>query len=74
MLKKIIIGFTVSITVIYALLTITYRPIQAQPQPADQDIFAKLDAISKDQKEILGQLKDIMEELNIIKIRISQNQ
>ena len=74
MIKKIFIGSAVSIAVIYALLTITNRPIQAQDQPADQDISAKLEEISKSQKEIIDQLKMVREELNTIKIRISQNQ
>lgn len=74
MVKKIIIGFAISIAVIYALLTITYRPIQAQPEPVEQDISAKLEEISKGQKDIIDQLKTIKEELGVIKIRVTQNQ
>jgi hypothetical protein len=74
-MKKFLAVIAVFITGIACGLILTYGPLHAQSSaPSEGDIMAKLDEISKDQKEMMAAINSIREELQIIKIRITQNQ
>ncbi|MCX5668250.1 MAG: hypothetical protein NTY34_08130 [Candidatus Omnitrophica bacterium] len=55
-------------------MILTYGPLHAQGAISEGDIMAKLNKISKGQEEMMAALNSIKEELQIIKIRITQNQ
>lgn len=70
-MKKILIG---SIIFIICFLILTHGALRAQSAVNEGDVMAKLKDIASSQKEILDALNSIKEEVQIIKIRITQNQ
>ncbi len=73
-MKKILAVATVFIAGIACGLVFTYGPLHAQESAGVGDIMAKLDEISKSQEETAAALNSIKEELQIIKIRVTQSQ
>ncbi|GEM_PF-3350069 len=56
-------------------LIVTVKAVRAQEEVQDtMGLSAKLDQILENQKAIAGQLDAIKQELNIVKIRITQQQ
>lgn len=69
-MKNILITVFIVLAFMVTSLTITNGPIQAAV--SDTEISKKLDDILKSQKEILGALASIKEELDIVKIRVTR--
>jgi len=74
MLKKMLIGFAISIAVICALIMLTNRPINAQAQTENLEVLKRLDQVLADQKAILDGIEALKQEIYIIKIRVTQQQ
>ena len=55
-------------------LILTYGPLHAQGSVGEDDIMAKLNEISKSQGEVVAAINSIKEDLQIIKIRVTQSQ
>jgi hypothetical protein len=73
--KKMLLGLLISLVVIASLLGITEKPTSAQSASgSDAVLSAKIDEILRNQGVILGNLALMKEELNIIKLRITQAQ
>jgi hypothetical protein len=72
-MKKLIIGTVVLILIISCISLVGINITQAQGSDS-ADILKKLDDVIAGQKAILDSLASMKEELNIIKIRITQQQ
>ncbi len=72
--KKNVLGIGVFLTVILILLMVTETRTQAQGQGETADISKKLDSIIENQKTILQGINSLKAELNIVKIRVTQQQ
>ena len=70
-MKKVFMGFLVTLTVATGLVIFTNNIIQAE---SDSSVSRKLDEILNNQKSILSGIDSLKEELNIVKIRITQQQ
>ena len=55
-------------------LIIAYGPLHAQSSVNESDIMAKLDEISKGQQEVVAAINSMKEDLQLIKIRVTQSQ
>ena len=74
-MKKNVFTVLILIVIAAALLTVTGRPTQAQGSgAADPALIAKLDEILNNQKLIMAELSSLKDELNIVKIRVTQVQ
>lgn len=76
-MKKILIGFIISLVVIAVLLAISDRPSKAEDDTesaVSEEVSKKLDQVLKGQKAILDGIESLKEELNIVKIRVTQIQ
>ncbi len=73
-MRNILAGAAVFIAGIACGLVFTYGPLHAQGSISESDIMAKLDEISKGQEEVVAAINSIKEELQIIKIRVTQSQ
>ena len=71
-MRKILLGVIVFIVGVACGLIFTYGPLYAQG--SNGDVMAKLDEISKSQEETMAAINSIKEELQIIKIRVTQSQ
>lgn len=73
--RKSILAVVV-LTVIIAAVSFGFlaKVTHAQEQGADQVVLAKLDQVLQGQKAIIDQMAALKQELNIIKIRITQAQ
>lgn len=74
-MKRLLLAAVALFAVVFALTNVTnsYHQVQAADQmPAD--VSAKLDEILNNQKSIMQSLDSMKQELNIIKIRITQRQ
>ena len=72
--KNIIITLAVFLTILVTLLTFTKSTVRAEDTADVTALSAKVDEVLSNQKMILQGLASIKEELNIIKIRITQQQ
>ena len=72
--KNIIITLAVFLTILVTLLTFTKSAVRAENTTDETEISVKIDEVLSNQKMILQGLASIKEELNIIKIRITQQQ
>ena len=73
-IRKMLIGFTISIVVITVLLAVTDRTIHAQSGDANAELMQKVDQIARDQQVILANQAAITEQLRILTIRVTQQQ
>ena len=70
---RILKGLIVSISIFTAVAGFA-GSVAAEDQPASAEVLNKLDDIAAEQKNILRELSDIKQELEIIKIRVTQRQ
>ena len=73
-MRNILAGAAVFIAGIACGLILTYGPLHAQGAINEGDIMAKLNEISKSQGEMMAAINSIKEDLQIIKIRVTQSQ
>ena len=73
-MRKILAGAAVFTAGIACGLIFTYGPLHAQESFDDSNIMAKLNEISQGQEAVVAAINSIKEDLQIIKIRITQNQ
>ncbi|MCX5665539.1 MAG: hypothetical protein NT036_00590 [Candidatus Omnitrophica bacterium] len=73
-MKKILAVATVFIAGIACGLIFNYGPLHAQESVNEGDIMAKLNEISDGQKEVVAAINSMKEEIQIIKIRVTQSQ
>ena len=73
-MKKILSGAALVILGVVCGLTLTYGPLHAQGSASENDIMAKLDEISKSQEDVAAAINSMKEDLQIIKIRVTQSQ
>ena len=74
-ITKTLLWLCILIVVVLSFLGVTNKPTHAQSSSGpDEAVLAKLDQILDYQKTILDQLASMKEELNTIKIRITQQQ
>ncbi len=76
-MKKILIGFVISLVVIAVLLAISDRPSKAEDDTetvTSEEVSKKLDQVLNNQKAILDGVESLKQELNIVKIRVTQKQ
>lgn len=73
-MRKILAGAAVFVAGIACGLIFTYGPLRAQESDSGSDIMAKLDQISKGQEEMMTAINSIKEDLQTIKIRVTQSQ
>jgi hypothetical protein len=72
--KRRNIWLIVVFAIVFSLLSVVYRSAAAEALSANADIIKKLDEISSGQQKILEEIAAMKEELNIIKIRVTQIQ
>lgn len=73
-IRKMLSMALFSILVIASLFVFTGRLINAQSVNPNLDISKKLDDILKNQKTVIQGIEFLKSELNIVKIRITQQQ
>ncbi|MDP2912389.1 MAG: hypothetical protein Q8N91_00085 [Candidatus Omnitrophota bacterium] len=73
-ISRILTGLTICILIIAGLFIFADRMIHAQSPDSDPGISGKLDDILKNQKQIMQGIESIRSELNILKIRVTQQQ
>lgn len=73
--KNILVIVAAAVMIAAAPLFFAAKGTHAQEQGADQSIvLAKLDQVLESQKALMGQMDAMKQELNIIKVRITQQQ
>lgn len=72
--KNIVITLTVFLAIVITLIAFTKSAVRAEDEADVAALSAKVDEVLDNQKMILQGLASIKEELNIIKIRITQQQ
>ena len=73
-MKKIFVGVVIFLIMMVLVIAAAGRPTAAQTAGSDSALAAKVDEILKNQRAILNGLEAIKQELNVIKIRITQAQ
>ena len=73
-MSRILSGVIIFIAGALCGMILTYGPLHAQGAISEGDIMAKLNKISKGQEDMMAALNSIKEELQIIKIRVTQSQ
>ncbi len=73
-MKKIIAGAVMSAIVALMMAAAVVAPSRADTEVGNAEILAKLDNVIKAQDEVKKSLAEIKDELNIIKIRVTQMQ
>ena len=71
---KVLAGAAVFIAGIACGLIFTYGPLHAQESINEGDIMAKLNEISKGQAEVVAAVNSMKEDIQTIKIRVTQSQ
>ena len=70
--------FFIAAAVLMVLMTcgmvFTYGPLHAEGSMNEGDILAKLEEVSKSQQEMMAAINSLKEEIQIIKIRVTQSQ
>lgn len=73
--KKILTGIMLALVLIAAASIFANNRTHAQDQSPDLSaISAKLDQILNNEKAIMDQMAELRQELNIVKIRVTQQQ
>lgn len=73
-IKNFSIALAAAVAVAVSLLAFNIGPSAAEDRAGYSDIMRKLDEIIAEQKSMREELAAIKEELNIVKIRVTQNQ
>jgi hypothetical protein len=73
-MRKILAVAVVFITGITCGLIFTYGPLHAQGSVDEGSVMAKLDEIARSQAEMTASLNSMKEDLQVIKVRITQMQ
>ena len=73
-MKKAALFITVFVIGIVCGLIFSYGSIHAQGAVSEGDVMSKLNAIAKSQEDMAGTLNSIKEDLQIVKIRVTQMQ
>ena len=73
-MRKILVGTVIIIVGIVCCLALGCGPLHAQESSGGSEVMAKLDEISKGQEELKAAINSIKEDLQIIKIRVTQSQ
>lgn len=55
-------------------IILAHGPLNAQSSDSDSDIISRLNEITKGQQELMAAINSIKEDLQIIKVRITQMQ
>lgn len=74
LMKKLLAGAVLFIAGAACGLIFTYGPLHAQEPVNEDDIMVKLDEISKSQSEMAATIKSMKDDIQIIKLRITQMQ
>ena len=73
--KKILIGIILAVVLVAAASIFVNSGIRAQEQAPDQsEVLAKLDQILNNEKVLMDQIASMRQDLNIVKIRVTQQQ
>lgn len=72
MKKAIFFAITFSVGLAVGLI-LAYGPLNAQDAGNEPEVISKLDSIAKSQQEIVEAINSIKQDIQIIKIRITQN-
>lgn len=73
-MKKILISGIIFCVGFASALILTHGSLSAQGAINESDIMSKLDEISKNQEETIAAVNSMKEDIQIIKIRITQMQ
>lgn len=73
-MRKIVAGVLIFIVGLVCGLIFTYGSLHAQGSVSEGDIMTKMDQISKSQEDIIAAINSMKEDLQIIKIRVTQSQ
>jgi hypothetical protein len=74
LMKNILLGAVIFIVGIACGLIFTYGTLHAEESTGNAEVIAKLDEISKGQADLTAAINSIKEDLQIIKIRVTQSQ
>ena len=74
LMRKILAGAAVFIAGIACGLIVTYGPLHAQGSINEVDIMVKLNEISNSQEAVVAAINSMKEDIQIIKIRVTQSQ
>lgn len=73
-MKKILVIIAAFFVGIICGLILTHGPLNAQNEDSDSDVMSKLNDIAKNQQELMTAINSIKEDLQTIKLRITQMQ
>ena len=73
-MRKITISLIILFVVLFAIFTAQNKALRAETAVGDSETLKKLDNILSNQKTILQGIADLREALNIVKIRVTQQQ
>ena len=73
-MKRIIMAVVIFCAGVAVGLILTHGPIYAQNSGGDPDTISRLNDIIKSQQELMTAINSIKEDLQIIKIRVTQMQ
>jgi len=73
-MRKILMGAALFIAGIACGLIVTYGTLHAQGSISESDIMTKLNEISKGQEDVMAAINLMKEDLQIVKIRVTQMQ
>ena len=73
-MKNFLLVTTAFVAGIACGLIVAYGPLHAEEATGEGDIMTKLEEISKSQEEIKASINSLKEEIQIIKIRVTQSQ
>ena len=73
-MKKIFAGVIIFITGFVVALILTHGSLEAQPSGDGGDTMAKLNEIVRTQQDIISMINSMKEDIQIIKVRVTQLQ
>lgn len=73
MRKKLIIAVLFLMGAAFGII-LAHGPLNAQSSDSDPDIISRLNEIAKGQQELMTAINSIKEDLQIIKVRVTQMQ
>lgn len=73
-MKKILIAVFIFFVGLFFGLILAHGPLQAQNSVDDMDIMTKLNEIARGQEEVVAAVNALKEDIQIIKVRVTQLQ
>ncbi|MDO8536228.1 MAG: hypothetical protein Q7S30_04390 [Candidatus Omnitrophota bacterium] len=73
-MKKILMCAAIFFAGLACGLILTYGPLHAQESAIDSSVMTKLNEISAGQQEVVAAINAMKEDIQIIKIRVTQSQ